>query len=64
MQILVVSMVKFANVQGAQVIAEGVERSEEFETVKALGVHLVQGFFLHRPITAPASGVIAVSPKA
>ena len=63
-QNLVESMVKFANDHGAQVIAEGVERSEEFETVKALGVHLVQGFFLHRPITAPASGVIAVSPKA
>jgi EAL domain-containing protein (putative c-di-GMP-specific phosphodiesterase class I) len=46
------------------VIAEGVERAEEFEAVKSLGVHLVQGFFLHRPITAPASGVIAVSPKA
>lgn len=62
-QNLVESMVKFANDHGAQVIAEGVERSEEFETVKSLGVHLVQGFFLHRPITAPASGVIAVSPK-
>jgi EAL domain-containing protein (putative c-di-GMP-specific phosphodiesterase class I)/GGDEF domain-containing protein len=61
-QNLVESMVKFANDHGAQVIAEGVERSEEFETVKALGVHLVQGFFLHRPITAPTSGVIAVSP--
>ena len=63
-QNLVESMVKFANDHGAQVIAEGVERSEEFETVKSLGVHLVQGFFLHRPITAPTSGVIAVSPKA
>jgi EAL domain-containing protein (putative c-di-GMP-specific phosphodiesterase class I) len=31
------------------VIAEGVERAEEFDTVKQLGVHLVQGFFLHRP---------------
>ncbi len=63
-QNLVESMVKFANDHGAQVIAEGVERSEEFETVKSLGVHLVQGFFLHRPISAPASGVIAVSPSA
>ena len=48
-QNLVESMVKFANDHGAQVIAEGVERAEEFETVKALGVHLVQGFYLHRP---------------
>ena len=48
-QNLVETMVRFANDQGAKVIAEGVERSEEFETVKGLGVHLVQGFFLHRP---------------
>ena len=48
-QNLVETMVKFANDHGAKVIAEGVERSEEFEMVKSLGVHLVQGFFLHRP---------------
>jgi EAL domain-containing protein (putative c-di-GMP-specific phosphodiesterase class I) len=39
------------------VIAEGVERAEEFDTVKSLGVHLVQGFFLHKPSTAPVSRV-------
>jgi EAL domain-containing protein (putative c-di-GMP-specific phosphodiesterase class I)/GGDEF domain-containing protein len=48
-QNLVETMVKFANDQHAMVIAEGVERAEEFDTVKQLGVHLVQGFFLHRP---------------
>jgi EAL domain-containing protein (putative c-di-GMP-specific phosphodiesterase class I)/GGDEF domain-containing protein len=48
-QNLVETMVRFANDQGAMVIAEGVERAEEFETVKSLGVHLVQGFYLHRP---------------
>ena len=52
-QNLVETLVKFANDQGAQVIAEGVERAEEFETVKGLGVHLVQGFYLHRPSGAP-----------
>ena len=66
-QNLVESMVKFANDHGAQVIAEGVERAEEFETVKALGVHLVQGFYLHRP-GAPLGGsngvVAAPSPAA
>jgi EAL domain-containing protein (putative c-di-GMP-specific phosphodiesterase class I) len=45
-------MVKFANDHGAMVIAEGVERAEEFMTVRNLGVHLVQGFFLHRPSSA------------
>src|SRR5687767_5791253 len=48
-QNLVETLVKFANDHGAMVIAEGVERAEEFMTVRNLGVHLVQGFFLHRP---------------
>ncbi len=48
-QNLVETMVRFANDQGAKVIAEGVERAEEYDTVQSLGVHLVQGFFLHRP---------------
>jgi EAL domain-containing protein (putative c-di-GMP-specific phosphodiesterase class I) len=43
---LVETMVRFANRQGAMVIAEGVERAEEFEAVQQLGVHLVQGFFV------------------
>ena len=42
-------MVRFADDHNAMVIAEGVERAEEFETVRRLGVHLVQGFYLHRP---------------
>jgi EAL domain-containing protein (putative c-di-GMP-specific phosphodiesterase class I) len=58
-QNLVETMVRFANDMGAKVIAEGVERAEEYETVKGLGVHLVQGFYLHRPSRAetPVSGV-------
>jgi EAL domain-containing protein (putative c-di-GMP-specific phosphodiesterase class I)/GGDEF domain-containing protein len=48
-QNLVETMVGFAREQGAMVIAEGIERAEELETVKRLGVPLVQGFFLHQP---------------
>jgi EAL domain-containing protein (putative c-di-GMP-specific phosphodiesterase class I)/GGDEF domain-containing protein len=48
-QNLVETMVNFADGQGALVIAEGVERREEFETIKALGVHYTQGFLFHRP---------------
>jgi len=48
-QNLVETMVQFANGQGAMVIAEGVERPEEFETVKQIGVHFTQGFLFHRP---------------
>jgi EAL domain-containing protein (putative c-di-GMP-specific phosphodiesterase class I)/GGDEF domain-containing protein len=51
-QNLVQTMVRFANDHGAMVIAEGVERAEEFAAVQELGVHLVQGFFLHRPQSA------------
>jgi EAL domain-containing protein (putative c-di-GMP-specific phosphodiesterase class I)/GGDEF domain-containing protein len=46
-QNLVETMVNFAEEHGAQVIAEGIEREEELETVRRLGVHLVQGFLLH-----------------
>jgi EAL domain-containing protein (putative c-di-GMP-specific phosphodiesterase class I)/GGDEF domain-containing protein len=51
-QNLVQTMVRFADDHKAMVIAEGVERAEEFKTVQELGVHLVQGFFLHRPQAA------------
>jgi EAL domain-containing protein (putative c-di-GMP-specific phosphodiesterase class I) len=54
-QNLVETMVRFANDQKAKVIAEGVERAEEYETVKQLGVHLVQGFFLHPPSPGPVA---------
>ncbi|HEY8470539.1 MAG TPA: EAL domain-containing protein [Longimicrobiales bacterium] len=43
-QNLVETMVSFAEGQGAQVVAEGVERPEELETIRQLGVHLAQGF--------------------
>jgi EAL domain-containing protein (putative c-di-GMP-specific phosphodiesterase class I)/GGDEF domain-containing protein len=63
-QNLVETMVRFAEEHGARVIAEGIERAEEQETVTRLGVHLLQGFFLNRPqrfdrsvVAAPAPGV-------
>ncbi len=58
-QNLVETMVKFANDHKAMVIAEGVERAEEFKAVKELGVHLVQGFFLHRPSHLPTPALTA-----
>jgi EAL domain-containing protein (putative c-di-GMP-specific phosphodiesterase class I)/GGDEF domain-containing protein len=48
-QNLVETMVGFAREQGAMVIAEGIEREEELETVRKIGVPLVQGFLLHPP---------------
>jgi EAL domain-containing protein (putative c-di-GMP-specific phosphodiesterase class I) len=49
------------------VIAEGVERKEEYEMVKSLGVHLVQGFFVHKPSTSAVTyrpPALATSPVA
>ena len=46
-QNLVETMVLFANDHEIKVIAEGVEREEEYETVKRLGVHFTQGFLFH-----------------
>jgi EAL domain-containing protein (putative c-di-GMP-specific phosphodiesterase class I) len=37
---------------GAQVVAEGVEELAELETITSLGIDLVQGFLLSRPLTA------------
>jgi EAL domain-containing protein (putative c-di-GMP-specific phosphodiesterase class I) len=62
-QNLVETMVKFASDHGAKVIAEGVERAEEFATVKELGVELVQGFFLHRPSSVPVTSAPRVAAK-
>lgn len=46
-QNLVQTMVSFAEDHEIQVIAEGVEREEEYEAVLSLGVHLTQGFLFH-----------------
>ena len=48
-QNLVETLVGFAETHGAMVVAEGVERREEFETVRKIGVHLTQGFLFHKP---------------
>ncbi|HEU0052924.1 MAG TPA: EAL domain-containing protein [Longimicrobium sp.] len=55
-QNLVETMVSFANDNQIKVIAEGVEREEEYETVKRLGVHLTQGFLFHEAPAAAAAG--------
>ena len=41
---------------GARVIAEGVEREEERDTLLALGIELAQGFVFHRPGPEGAGG--------
>jgi len=55
-QNLVETMVGFAREQGAMVIAEGIESAAELDTVKRLGVPLVQGFFLQPPVRGERRG--------
>ena len=46
---LAVALIQFANENGAQVVAEGVETANELKTLRALGVTRAQGYFLGRP---------------
>ena len=48
-QALVVGLVHFAAVSGAEVLAEGIETQAELDTVQRLGVTLGQGYLLARP---------------
>ena len=59
-QNLVETMVQFANDHEIKVIAEGVEREEEYETVKRLGVHFTQGFLFHSIAAQQAQSAAAV----
>jgi EAL domain-containing protein (putative c-di-GMP-specific phosphodiesterase class I) len=58
-QNIVGTMVGIADAHGAQVVAEGVERQEEFQTIRSLGVHYSQGFLFHGPrgASGPSHGV-------
>ena len=55
---LATAMVSFAEELSAELVAEGVETVEEFETVRGLGISKIQGYLLGRPQTPP----IAISP--
>lgn len=55
---LVTAMVTFAQELGAELVAEGVETVEEFQTVRRLGISKIQGYLLGRPQTPP----ILISP--
>ncbi|KAF7598953.1 MAG: hypothetical protein CGU28_09165 [Candidatus Dactylopiibacterium carminicum] len=48
---LVRAMHGMAETCGASLIAEGVERVEDFNTLRDLGIPFVQGFFIARPAT-------------
>jgi EAL domain-containing protein (putative c-di-GMP-specific phosphodiesterase class I)/ActR/RegA family two-component response regulator len=50
---LAAALVSFADELGMSVIAEGVERQEEQDTLIELGVRLGQGYFMGRPAPLP-----------
>ncbi len=56
---LIAALVELAQEQGAQVVAEGIERVDEYETMLELGVDLGQGFYFGQPTERP----MAVDPR-
>ena len=44
-------IIKMAKQLGMTLIAEGVETEEQYEYVKTQGCHIVQGYYLSRPIS-------------
>ncbi|MFP1681419.1 EAL domain-containing protein [Alloalcanivorax sp. C16-1] len=49
-QALAAALIRFGEVIGARVIAEGVESREELATLRRLGVAKVQGYFVGKPM--------------
>jgi EAL domain-containing protein (putative c-di-GMP-specific phosphodiesterase class I) len=56
---LVAALVECAHEQGCRVVAEGIERVDEFEAMRELGVDLGQGFYFGQPTAKP----MAVDPR-
>ncbi|MDD2828426.1 MAG: EAL and GGDEF domain-containing protein [Sulfuricurvum sp.] len=48
-KLLARQMVQLSTLIGCRIIAEGVEREEEFLLCKEIGCHLVQGYFIQHP---------------
>src|ERR671910_1710127 len=56
---LIAALVELAHEMGAKVVAEGIERVDEYETMLELGVDLGQGFYFGQPTERP----MAVDPR-
>ncbi len=48
-RVIVKSIIEVSNELGIQVIAEGVEKKEELEVLRELGIHLFQGYLFAKP---------------
>lgn len=47
------SICEISHILDCEVIAEGIEEEEEYEVVRSLGVHYVQGYYFARPMEDP-----------
>ncbi len=56
--VIVKSTIELAHNLGLKVVAEGVEDADTYEALVSLGCHVVQGYYLSRPL--PAADVIAL----
>src|SRR3954449_2115159 len=56
---LVAALVEFAHEHECKVVAEGIERIDEFQTMRELGVDLGQGYYFGQPTARP----MAVDPR-
>lgn len=61
-QDLLGSLVDLARKIDAKVIAEGVEKAEEYETLRAMGVTFGQGYYFARPGTIALDSPVPVEP--
>ena len=50
---LAAALIEFARQTQTSIIAEGVETASEYDTLRALGVHTMQGYYLGRPVDLP-----------
>ena len=61
---LVAALVECAHEQGCRVVAEGIERVDEFEAMRELGVDLGQGYYFGQPTGQADGGRPAPRPRA
>ena len=54
-QQLVLNLVDYAHKRDMKIVGEGLENAAELKKVLELGVDLLQGFYLARPMAEPAS---------
>ena len=47
---LAAALIEFARQTRTSIVAEGVETASEYDTLQALGVHTMQGYYLNRPV--------------